>query len=185
MKERVLARRYARALFQIAVERGLLAQIQEEVDSLAEALHRNPDLRTVLRSQQISKTEKKSTLEHVLGDKASKVFLNFLYLLLQKNRERLFEIIASEFDRLVDQHQKRLRANAITAVPLDSEFVGKLKKLLDSTYQAHVDIENQVDPDILGGIIIRVDGQVFDGSLQSQLRRLRAQLVERTNSSVA
>ena len=185
MKERVLARRYARALFQIAVERGLLEQIHEEVGSLAEALHRSLDLRAVLRSQEISKQEKKRTFEGLLRGKASKVFTNFLFLLLEKNRERLFETIVSEFDRLVDQHQKRLRANAITAVPLDSEFVGKLKKLLDSTYQAHVDIENQVDPDILGGIIIRVDGQVFDGSLQSQLRRLRARLAEKTNSSVA
>ncbi len=182
MKERVLARRYARALFELAAERGVMDRIHEDVRALRSAVQQSADLRLVFHSQEISKQEKQAVIAALLQGKASPLFLNFFQVLLRKSRERLYETVASEFDALVDRHRKKLHAATVTAVPLDSAFLGKLKSLLDRTYQADVDIECRVDPSILGGIVVRVDGQVFDGSLQSQLRRLRSQLSERTNS---
>ncbi len=176
MKENVLARRYARALFEIARERKILETISKEIQFFDENLRTNGDLRLFLHSKEISKSEKTRTLEELLQDRVSNVFFNFVLLLLKKNRESLFSTITAEFDKLVDAHNRRVRATAYSAVPLVADSLGKLKLFLDREFDADVQIESHTDPSLLGGIIVNVGGQVFNGSLQSQLDRLRAVL---------
>lgn len=178
MKENVLARRYARALFEIARDREILEIIRKEVQFFDENLRANGDFRLFLHSKKISKSEKTRTIEELLQDRVSGVFLNFVLLLLKKNRESLFSTITAEFDKLVDSHHRRVRATAYSAMPLVPDSLGKLKLFLDREFDADVHIKNQTDPSLLGGIIVNVGGQVFNGSLQSQLDRLRAQMVE-------
>ncbi|NIR51383.1 F0F1 ATP synthase subunit delta [candidate division KSB1 bacterium] len=184
MKENVLAKRYARALFEMAEERGILDKIHDEVRTFYQSIQSNSDLQKLIDSQEISKREKQSTVESLLQDRVSNVFLNFLFLLLKKNRESLFFRIANQLDALVDDYHQKVQAATITAVPLDSDSLAKLKNFLDKTYNADVNINNRIDPSILGGIIVEVDGEVFDGSLQSQLKRLKGQLKESSNSVV-
>ncbi|MFQ5636624.1 MAG: ATP synthase F1 subunit delta [bacterium] len=184
MKENVLARRYARALFEIALEGGALDKIHTEVGAFYQALQSSDELRVIVHSQEIKRQEKQQTVAELLHKRASKLFLNFFLLLLKKNREILFETIAHEFDIIVDRHKKKIRASAITAIPLDSQALSSLKGLLDKTYSADVAIDNNTDPSILGGIIVKISGQVFDGSLESQLKRLKSKLSENTNSHV-
>jgi len=181
LKENVLARRYARALFELAHERGLLDKIHQEIASFAQSIRANVNLGRLLVSQNLTKKEKQRTLEQLFQDRFSNVFMNFILLLLKKNREAMFSTIAREFGKLVDKHHKRARATTTTAVPLDAQGQSKLKALLDSAFRADVQIDNRVDDTILGGIIVNVDGQVLDASLKSQLRRLRDQLSQNTN----
>jgi len=131
----------------------------------------------------VSKAEKRAKIETILQDRASNVFVNFLLVLLQKNRESIFSDIAREYQALVDQRQKRTRAAATTAVPLDDKAIARLKSVLDKAFDSDVRIDSEVDPSILGGIIVNVNGRLLDGSLKSQLRRLKSQLVENTNSN--
>lgn len=182
MKENVLARRYARALFEIARERKILDKVHGDMNSLQANLAANQELRMVVDSQDVSKHEKQQVFGTLLKGKVSDVFLNFLFLLCKKNREILIDTISREFDALMDKYNRKLRAATVTAIPLDSEVLTRLKELLDDTYDADVKIDNMTDPGILGGIVIEVGGQVFDGSLASQLRRLKSQLRENTNS---
>ncbi|MFQ5750457.1 MAG: ATP synthase F1 subunit delta [bacterium] len=182
MKENVLARRYARALFELAKERKILTNIRHEMEFFDESIDKNQDLRLLLSSHEISKKEKIKTIEKLLQDRVSNVFFNFILLLLKKNREVLYSAIAREFGVLFDKFNKRVRAKTITAVPLDAKLIYTLKNRLDRAYSADVQIDSLTDPSILGGIIVNVEGQVFDGSLQSQLSRLRYQLTEKINS---
>jgi len=182
LKESVLAKRYAKALFELARDRNILDTIQEEVASFKRTLETNSDFRLFLHSQDLSQNEKKRRIEQLLQDKVSNVFFNFVLVLLKKNREMLFTTIAVEFQRLVDKLHKKLPATAVTALPLDSTTEAKLKDLLDKTFDADVQITSEIQPEILGGLIVNVEGHVFDGSLQNQLQRLRKELIERTNS---
>ncbi len=182
MKENVLSKRYARALFELARERGILANIHQEIELFNENLRSSPDLRLLLSSQAISKKDKISTIEKLLQDRVSTVFFNFILLLLNKNREVLFPTIAMQFKIFYDKFNKIIHAETITAVPLDSKLTSDLKKILDNAYSGDVQINNRTDAAILGGIIVNVDGQVYDGSLQSQLARLKFQLTEKSNS---
>ena len=182
MKENILAKRYANALFQLAKERRILEPIQSEVDLLVSSVNGSADLQQLLQSQDIKKNEKKNVIEKVLQKRVSQVFLNFVMLLLDKNREALFLTIAREFHSMYERHNKRTRAAAITAEPLDVKSTKALKQFLDKTFDSDVQIENRLDPSILGGLIVNVEGKVFDGSVQSQLRRLRVQLLESSES---
>ncbi len=182
MKDIVLARRYARALLDIAVERDILGKIHQEVTFFRETLEKNHDLRLFLYSQEVSSKEKKAAMERLLQDRVSNVFFNFILVLLRKNRQRLFPIIAQEFSALVDRRNKRLRAVSTTALPLDASTAAQLKSVLDKMFDADVTIENRVEPSILGGLIVNVEGRVLDGSLRSQLSRLKQRLTERVNS---
>ncbi len=182
MKDTVLARRYARALFDLAVERDILDKICSELLSFEHSLQTHAGMRSFLYSQNVSKMEKASKLEAVLQDSVSNVFVNFLHVLLRKNRESIFTTVAHEFMRMVDDHQKKTRATTITAVPLDKQALAKLKSVLDKAFGKDVQIDNRVDASVLGGIVVSVDGQLLDGSLSSQLRRLEGQLMGSSNS---
>lgn len=176
MKHTVLAKRYARALFEIAREENILDTVEREIVSFEESLQNNAAFRLFLYSQDLSKKEKKEKLERVLQDRISNIFFNFLLVLLRKGRELIFESVATEFGRLVDRNNRKVRANTITAIDLDAASATRLKSVLDAAFNADIEIQNKVDDSILGGIIVTVDGQLLDGSIKSQLSRLATHL---------
>ncbi len=178
MKETVLAKRYARALFEIALEQGIVESVHREVVSFEESLQSSAGFRSFLYSQDLSKKEKKDKIESVLQDRVSNVFFNFLLVILRKNRELIFESIAFEFRRLVDKHNRRVRATATTSVAITDSTLLSLKSVLDKIFSADVDISNEVDQSILGGIIVNVEGRLLDGSIKSQLQRLGNRLAK-------
>ncbi len=181
MRNSVIARRYARALFEIACERDILESVTNEVTSFEESLQSNSRFRLFLISQDVSKKAKIARLESILEDRVSSVFLNFLFVLLRKKREAIFSDIAREYFWMVDEQKKRIHAFATTAVPLDSKATARLKSILDEAFGLDVQIDSLVDESILGGIVVSVKGQLLDGSLKGQLRRLKSQLLENTN----
>ncbi|MFQ5708332.1 MAG: ATP synthase F1 subunit delta [bacterium] len=184
MKETILARRYARALFELARERDILESIRNEVALFNQNLQSSPSFRHFLNSPQLNPGEKQKVVEDLFQDRVSNVFFNFVLVLLKKNRQGLFAVIVKEFQTLFDQYKRKLRAATITAVPLDDATKSKLTETLSRTFDSDVQIENRIDPRILGGIVVNLDGQVFDGSLQSLLRRLKNELSQRTNSKM-
>ena len=183
MKDTVLARRYAKALFELAVEKKILETIQNEVRSFSQSLDDNLQFRLFLFAQNISKKQKREKIERLIQDQVSNVFFNFVLVLLKKNREFIFPEIAKEFQYIVDKHHRKINALAITAIPLDEKSSANLKSLLDKTFDADVQIKNDIDASILGGIVVNVEGHVFDGSLQSQLARLKDDLVSNSKNT--
>jgi len=173
LRNTVIARRYAKALFELALERKVLDTIVAEMDSFEAALSSTPGFRHFLNSQDMSK--------NVFQDRGSNIFFNFLLVLLRKNRESTFSDIAREFHVLVDNHNKRTRASATTAVPLDKKSVEKLRTVLGDAFKLDIQLDNDVDESILGGIVVNVNGQLLDGSLRSQLDRLRSELSDNRN----
>ncbi len=180
MKDTVLARRYAKALFELAVEKKSLDKIQNEVRSFAQSLDDDRQFRLFLFAQDVSKKQKQEKLEKLIQGNVSNVFFNFVLVLLNKNREFIFPEIAREFQYFVDKHHRKINALAITAQPLDEKSSSELKSLLDKTFDADVQIRNDLDVSILGGIVVNVEGHVFDGSLQSQLDRLKDDLITKS-----
>ena len=184
MKEDVLSRRYARALFELAKERQILANIRKEIEFFHDNLSSNQDLKQFLGAREISKKEKIRTIEKLFQDRVSNVFFNFVLLLLRKNRQVLFPTIFAEFGKLFDRHNKKVRARAYTAVPLEPLALANLKGFLDREFNADVEIENLTDLSIIAGLVVDVNGRVFNSSLQNQLGRLKRQLTEDSRSRV-
>jgi F-type H+-transporting ATPase subunit delta len=181
MKEAILARRYAKALFSLALERNLLDKVRQELHSFVAMLEENAEFADFLRSPENSRAAKREAVERLLQDRYSNLFFNFLLLIIHKGRHDVVDEIVRAFDDLYERHHRRVRALAITAVPMDTAIADDLRNKLAKSLKMEIELENQVDPSILGGLVLNVDGKVIDGSLKQQLERLRAEFLGRRN----
>lgn len=181
MKEGILARRYAKALFQIALERDLVEEVRRELYVLVTTLEENRRLALRILSPQYSRSDKRRTVTQVFRQRFSTLFFNFLQLLIDKGRAGLYQMIYRAFGVLYDQHQQRLRARVTSAIPLSDSDKRTLQQELAARLQKNLEIENQVDSSILGGLIVNVEGKVLDGSVKRQLERLREVMSSQLN----
>ncbi|MFQ5631239.1 MAG: ATP synthase F1 subunit delta [bacterium] len=181
MKATVLARRYAKALFELAVEKKNLETIAKEVAAFESMIEDNPKLKYFFHSPEAGKAGKRALVEKNFQDRFSALFIHFIFILLEKGRQNIFDEIAVEFNRFCDKHYNKIRASTVTAVPLKSDQLDRLKKNLHQQYRATFDIENYVDPEILGGMILNVEGKVIDASLRNQLEKMKATMSDKRN----
>jgi len=177
MKGEQVAREYAQALFEVAVDKGILDKVIQEVDLVGEVLT-DPEFEGFFQSIKVSSEEKKSAFNKVFLHEVSVPTRNFFWIMFDNGRENLFNGIRNEFDRLVDDHNKRVVAQVITAVPLSDELKAKVQSGLSQSTGKEVLVETVVDPTIHGGMMIYADGQIIDASIKSRLNDLRERLTQ-------
>jgi F-type H+-transporting ATPase subunit delta len=180
MTERTLAKRYASALLDVTEERGEVDRVEQELHALADLWSRVSELRTLIRHPTIARDRKAAALAAALGGKLSETTLRFATVLLEKGRFELIADIAALYDDLSDEHQGIARIQVTTSKALDdaqrAALVAQLQKF---TARPRIVLKEAVDPDILGGVIVRFGDQVIDGSIRARLRDLRERLVVR------
>jgi len=169
-------RTYAEALFQAAKERGRLAEVHEELDDFAAAVAEVPELRSVLRNPQVEPRTKASLLQELLAD-ADELVRNFLRLTAEKGRVGEIEEIARELDRLVAREERRLDVELTTAFELSEEEATRIVAQIEEASGRKVDATRTVDPDLIGGIVLRAGSLQVDASVRGRLERLRHELV--------
>ena len=176
MKTHPLAKRYARALFDLADQQNILDQVKEEVQSFRKLLDSEKRLRVFLLTPEISRQQKLDVVKELFKDKVSGVYLNFLLLLVRKGRQNFYSEIDYEFNNLYDKKLNRLRATVTTVLPLEKVQLDELTTMLAKSLNADILLENKVEPEILGGMIVQAEGKVFDSSMLNQLKKLHARL---------
>jgi len=181
MKEGVLAQRYAKALFAIALERDLVDKIHHDFYEFVAILEEKPALDSFFCSPMNTRATKREAVERTFQDRFSSLFVNFLLLLVEKGRSELFLDIHRAFNNLYDRYHRKLRALAISAIPLSDDEITHLGEDLSRKLKQTLEIENRVDPSILGGLILNIDGKIMDGSLRGQLDRLQELVRGRLN----
>lgn len=174
MPGRPKARRYAQAVFELAIEHDAVDQWTADLDRVAQAAG-SEDFAALLEAPQVPAGVKHQGIETVLSD-AQRLARNLLSVLVEHGQPRLAGAIRNEFRALVDAHRGIARANVETAVPLDDEQRDRVRKLLGELVGAQVIIIERVDPRIIGGVIARVGDRLIDGSTRTRLRALRATL---------
>ncbi len=181
MRDSTIARNYAETLIALAVKAGDREGWGQLVQDIANAIKSDIRLRRFLESPRISEQEKSAVLAKAFGDKVPPVFLRFLQILVTKRRQMLVPAIASEYHDILDQSEKRVHANVTVAQqPGDGEeakIAEQLGRVLGKKVVTHVN----VNPAILGGIIVKVGDTVMDGSLRRRLHRLRWQITRRVS----
>ncbi len=177
MRATALARRYARALLESAADAGKMEEVAGELEAFVASLDQVPKLRLILLSPEIERSKKRELVERLADGRFSDLFLRFLTLLIHTGRESLLPEIRTEYSRLLDRKLGRIRAETTTAVPLEEELVEQLGRNMSEMLGAEVKLRTRVDPDILGGVVIRVDGKVYDASLRRRLERMREELL--------
>ncbi len=175
---------YARALLGAAdaagpatLPGGVLSDVADEVAALRKIFAAEPDFELFVESPRLENSTKREVLERALRGKVSDILVNFLLLLLDKSRERHLAGILAEFGRLHDEHIGLVRAAITSASALGDELVGNLRDRMAAKLGKRVEITADVDPDILGGLVVRYEGMVADGSLKTALDDMRADML--------
>lgn len=172
-----IAEPYAQALMSVAQSSNLVDQIGEDVGSVLSVLAESSDLRTCLASPLVESETKKSLIRQVAGDQLHPFTLNFLLLLVDRGRILFVEEIFTQFQVLLRQLRKAVLAEVTSAVELNEEQQNSIRqKVLSMTQAEQAELSVRVDPDLMGGVIIKVGSQVVDASLRSQLRRIGMKL---------
>ena len=172
-----IAQVYARALFDAALEQDDLDGIREQLTTFAEAVDGSRDLQVFLFSPYFSTEEKKEGLRRAI-DGASEAFLNFLDLLVENHRMPAIFRIRRRFDELWEEENQLLPVQVTSAVELDESIVREIGDTIGEQTGRRVDLSSQVDPDILGGIVLRVGNFILDASIRNRLNQLRKQVAQ-------
>jgi F-type H+-transporting ATPase subunit delta len=170
-------RRYAKALFQLASEAGQVAQVRGELDGLAAILAESPDLAAVLLQPLRPVAERRKVLAAVAERMGAGPLLGPFYQVLIGHRRLVdLETIRAEFARLADEQAGLRRAQVRTARPLSGPQLERLRRALAERVGQEVELEVEIDPELLGGVVAQVGDLLLDGSVRTQLRQLRASL---------
>ena len=171
------ARRHAQAVFQIARDQDRLDKWLEDLDELASAFG-DPDLRRVLDSPKVRPDQKQELAAQRLAG-LDTLARNLASLLVSKGRVALAEGIASEYRELVDDYRGVGNAEVTTAVALDAEAEKRIADQMSEATGKQIKLTSQVDPDIVGGIVIKIGDMLIDGSTRTKLSAMRSALAER------
>ena len=174
-----IAQVYSRSLFEVAKEHDKLDRIRDELAAFADALEQNRDLAVFFFSPYFSTEEKESGLERAVVD-ADPTLVNFLELLIEKHRMPVVFRIRRQFDTLYDIEHRRLPVQVTSAVELDATVVQALEERIREQTGQNVQLESDVDPDILGGIVLRVGNSILDASIRHRLEQLRREVAKAT-----
>ena len=172
-----IARRYAKALFSLAVEKGRVEAWNDALFALGKAVEASADLRDVLSNPAYDREARRAIVAKLAeAMKLEAEPANLLYLLGDRNRLDALAAIVGAFRELADLELGRLRAKVTSAVPLADLEVSAIAEKLSASTKKQVIVERAVDPAILGGVVAQVGSLVYDGSLRTQLEDLRTSL---------
>jgi F-type H+-transporting ATPase subunit delta len=166
---------YARALFEVAEDKDKLDEIREELGQFADAITESRDLSLFFFSPYFSAEEKKEGLEKAIED-GDEDFIRFLGVLLENHRMPAIHRIRSEYERLWAEERKLLPVEVTSAVELDSKTVKSIGDRIGEQTDRNVELTTNVDPEILGGIVLRVGNSILDASIRRRLEQLRRQV---------
>jgi F-type H+-transporting ATPase subunit delta len=167
-----LARVYGRSLFEVASEQGKLDVLREQLGQFADALDGHRELAVFFFSPYFSSTEKQEALSRVL-EGADESFVNFLKLLIENHRMPVIFRVRQEYERLWEEEHRLLPVEITSAIALDEETTASLGRRIGERTARKVTVSARVDPDILGGIVVRVGNSILDASIRNRLEQLR------------
>ncbi|WP_031406663.1 F0F1 ATP synthase subunit delta [Geobacillus vulcani] len=177
MNQEVIAKRYASALFQIALEQGQLDRMEEDIRAVRQALAENGEFLSLLSYPKLSLDQKKALIREAFAGVSNPV-QNTLLLLLERHRFGLVPELAEQFLALVDDARGIAKAVAYSARPLTDEELRALSDVFaQKVGKQTLEIENIIDPELIGGVKLRIGNRIYDGSVSGQLERIRRQLI--------
>jgi F-type H+-transporting ATPase subunit delta len=180
MRDTTIARNYAEALLALARKAGDLQAWGRLIDDVANAIERDDRLRRFLEAPQISAAQKNVVLAKAYEDRAPRLFLRYLQRLVMNRRQMLIPEIATEYRDLVDEAEGRIHAQVTVAKPVDEAEREDISRYLTKTLGKPVVPQVRVNPNIMGGIIVRIGDRVMDGSVRRRLGILRSRMLART-----
>lgn len=167
---------YARALFELGEEKGKLSMIANDLYFMHAEMNRNPELMKLLKSPLIPNPKKKEQMEKLFGKEVEPESLHFLFTLIDKHRVDQFESMYRAFRSMFLKKNHFIEAVAITREPLTPKKREELELALSKAIGRDAIVENRVDPHIIGGVVLEMEGRVIDDSIRGRLETLHHDL---------
>ncbi len=175
----VVADTYAKALFDLCLEKKIIDEIYEEFEYIAELMHDEPDFYEMFETPKISIVEKKKIIKAVFAGRFSATMVNFLNVLADKRRSDCIVEIFESFEKKYNRHHNRAKAIIRSVVPLSDEQKQKLTKQLTETSGYKIKLVNIIDPSLVGGLRIRIGDHMIDQSVKTAIYDMKDLLIER------
>ena len=180
-----VARVYAEALLNAADKQGQSDDVVEGLDSLIRDLFQSePQLEAFLTSSAVGRERKARLIDKVFENKASVLFVDFLKVLNQHERLNLLRPILAAAKELRDERAKRIRVQVRSAVPLANDQENRLRQQLREALKLDPVLQTAVDPELLGGVVVRVGDWLYDASVRARLESIRNQLIARSSHEI-
>lgn len=176
MNNRSLARRYAQALFLSSQEKNMLDEVEAELKMVIESIAGSRELAGIIDKDLISPEAKKAVLVKLFDGKIASQTMSFIKLVVDKHREKYLQEILEEYIALADTARNMLEAEVKTASELSPGQQEAIKQGLSSYTGKDVRLKVEVDPSLLGGIMVKIGDKVYDGSARRQLQTLKERL---------
>jgi F-type H+-transporting ATPase subunit delta len=176
MLKGAIARRYAGAIFDLALKQNSLERTLDDVQNLGQLFSKHT-LSYLLREPKVSLQRKEKALRETLGSRVLPMSLNLALLVVQRGLVELMPNIARELQQMVFDYKNQAIAEVTTAAPLDAQQQALVKAALERQTGKTILLQTKVNSEILGGVVARVGDQVIDGSIQQRLQVLRRQLI--------
>ncbi len=177
MNQSKISVRYARALFQLALEKNILEDVRNDVVLVYQSLKDYEQFRLYLKSPVVKPSQKFNLMQEIFKSSVNEISLNFLGLLVQNKREKHLEDISRQFLDVYSKHKGIKSATITTAIALSEDIREKLHKQLSAVYKAEIDLVSREDTSLLGGFVIKIGDQQYDASVATGLKRMKTALL--------
>lgn len=175
MTDRTVAKRYAKALYDIGTEQNKSEIFAADMEELAAILKDNGEVRDMLLNQSIQNDEKKKAVNLILAD-SDPVIRNFVALVIDKHRADSLEAMCDSYREYREEQANVLRAHVSSAVPLSEEQLRKIEEKFSKMMGSSVTAEAEVDEALIGGVCVRIGDTVYDGSIAHHLKQMNDSL---------
>ncbi|MEQ8189438.1 MAG: ATP synthase F1 subunit delta [Candidatus Eremiobacterota bacterium] len=176
MSDRLIARRYAGAFYSVCLEQNLINQAEQELIYFTDTLNVNEDLKKILVSPRITSVKKKEILYKIFGTAMSEVTFDFISLMVDKKRENLFFCISEIFSLVILENSNIVIAYVTTALPLGIQEQNELQTVLSARTGKIIKLDINIDPSIIGGLKVRIEDKIYDGSVTGHLKRIEEEM---------
>ena len=173
MRQTRAANRYAKSLLQLAIDKNMLDEVYGDMNTISDAISESRELDLLLKSPIIKSDKKGKILNEVFNGKLSEISFTFMDILVRKKREGILEVIADEFEMLYKSYNDITVAEVKTATPLNESLRNEIMEVIKKMADNKVELKEHVDPDIIGGFVIKVGDKQVDASVLRKLAEYR------------
>lgn len=178
MYESAITVRYAKALFSLAKEKNLLAPLKNDVELISDVCSKSAQFNLLLKSPVVVTSEKIRLMGLIFREKINELSMNFLALLTRNKREIYIQRICLNVLALIREEKNIKTAVLTTAQTVDEKVLQKAERVLEKELDAKVELTGRVNPNIIGGIVLRIDDKQYDASVATQLKKLKQQMLK-------
>lgn len=173
MSEIQVASRYAKSLIDLAVEQNVLEQVKKDIELFLETGRANPELQAILKNPIIGLDKKANILDGLFAGKVHEIILSFFKIVIRKGRSEILYATGKEFISQYNILKNVVKATVTSASPLSKENISQIEDVVKQATNGEVILTSHVDPNLIGGFILKVGDKQFDTSISSKLNKLR------------